>query len=88
MSPHRSPANHAAVELRRALQLIRPKLPQWSPVVLQASAAAKTGLAEVWDAVQKFKGAMEPGNLILEKRKRQCEKWMWSEFETLVSAAI
>ncbi len=80
-------AERAAAEYHGALQFLRPPSPAWRPPVLLCSAATGAGIAEVWDAVGRFRAAMEGGGALAAKRAEQARAWMWSEVsETLVAA--
>jgi len=72
-------ARLAAAEHTGALQLMRPRLPQWTPLVLLASALKNTGIAEVWQAIADFNQIMEKDNALSERRSGQACKWMWEE---------
>jgi len=80
-------AGRAVAEYQGALRFLRPPSPAWRPPVLLCSAATGAGIAEVWDAVGRFRAAMEDGGARAAKRAEQARAWMWSEVsETLVAA--
>lgn len=47
-------ARHSAADIRRALQLVRPKYMWWQPKVRRVSAISHTGIDTAWDIVQEF----------------------------------
>ena len=51
-------ARRAAAEYQGALGFLRPPSPAWRPPVLLCSAATGAGIAEVWDAVERFRAAL------------------------------
>ena len=95
-------AGRAVAEYQGALGFLRPPNPAWRPPVLLCSAATGAGIAEVWEAVERFRAAMgdggaegsgaedggaEGGGALAAKRAEQARAWMWSEVsETLVAA--
>ncbi|HIP78335.1 MAG TPA: methylmalonyl Co-A mutase-associated GTPase MeaB, partial [Kiloniellaceae bacterium] len=53
--------------------------PNWRPPVLRCSALMGTGIAEVWETVQKHRAVMEANGARAAKRSAQAGAWMWSE---------
>lgn len=74
-------ANHAAAEYRHALALLRPPVEGWQVPVLQASAAEKRGIGDVWQAVGDYRDAMTASGAWANRRSRQARSWMWGEIE-------
>ncbi len=82
-----APAEQAAAEYRGALQFLRPASRAWKPEVLKCSSLNGTGMAEIWDATQKFRAALGAVGELESKRAGQALAWMWSEVsETLLAA--
>ncbi|MFQ5775907.1 MAG: methylmalonyl Co-A mutase-associated GTPase MeaB [Kiloniellaceae bacterium] len=80
-------AERAAAEYRGALQFLRPASRIWRPPVLKCSALTGGGIAEVWEAVGRFREAMSQSGALEAKRAAQAGAWMWSEVsETLLAA--
>jgi GTPase len=78
-------AAHTAADYSAALHLVRPRLASWTPRVLTCSALTGTGIAEVWDAVVEFRGAV--AGELPAMRAEQNREWMWSEVtDTLLDA--
>jgi len=65
-------------EYESALSLIRPSSTVWQPRALLASALERTGLAEVWEAMQNHKEALLSSGELEQRRRRQSRDWMWS----------
>ncbi len=85
-------ANRAAADLRHALHLMRPLHDAWAPRVLSTSSFDGTGLADVWDAVQEHRAALEGAGALEPMRAEQLRRWLWSELreglvERFVAAA-
>ena len=51
-------AKQAAVDYRRALHLVQPPGASWEPPVLTCSAIERTGLAELWDEIERHRALM------------------------------
>ena len=80
-------AERAAAEYRGALQFLRPASKSWRPEVLKCSSLKGTGVAEVWEAVGRFRAALEAAGELAEKRAGQALDWMWAELgESLLTS--
>lgn len=75
------PARIAAGDIRAALGLMRPKSPHWRPRVLLASALGRSGLAEVWAALEEWRRTMGRAGALAERRAAQAQRWLWAEVE-------
>ncbi|MDR0737350.1 MAG: methylmalonyl Co-A mutase-associated GTPase MeaB [Zoogloeaceae bacterium] len=75
LNPHA--ANVTRAQWKQALHLLRPALAGWTPTVLAVSALKKEGVAEFWEAVQKFHDALTANGALAEKRRHQAVDWMW-----------
>jgi LAO/AO transport system kinase len=77
-------AERAAGDLRRAVQLLRPRRPGWEVGVHTCSALTGAGIAELWEAITAAHTLLREGDLD-RLRTRQNVAWMWSEVtETLL----
>lgn len=72
-------AGRAAADYANAVHLLRPKWRSWSTEVLACSALERRGITEVWDAVRRFRLAVEGSGELRAVRARQATAWMWSE---------
>ncbi len=81
-------AGRTAAEYQSALQLLRPRSPNWSPPVLLCSALTGTGVPEVWDAVTAYREALEPDGEIAGRRSEQARQWLWQEVQEGLMAAL
>lgn len=72
-------AERAAAEYHAALGLLRSPDPDWRPPVLQCSALAGTGIAEVWATIGKHQEIMEAKGARAAKRAAQAGTWMWRD---------
>ncbi|KUP97991.1 methylmalonyl Co-A mutase-associated GTPase MeaB [Thermobifida cellulosilytica] len=77
--PHEPEARRAARELSRALRLLQPVSPSWTPPVLTCSGLEGTGLDAVWEQVLAHRAALEETGELAERRSRQQVDWMWSQ---------
>jgi LAO/AO transport system kinase len=71
---HRSVADYAS-----ALGLIRPPTPEWQVPVRAVSALEGTGVREVWEDVERFRGALEKTGAWSRRRAEQARSALWSE---------
>jgi LAO/AO transport system kinase len=73
-------ANHAKVEYMHALQLLRHKSPNWTPMVQTCSSIEKDGSLDViMSAINQYKDTMVASGELFEQRKTQRRKWMWDQ---------
>jgi LAO/AO transport system kinase len=72
-------AGRAAADYANAVHLLRPKWRSWTTEVLACSALERRGIAEVWDAVERFRAAVTGSGELEAARARQATAWMWSE---------
>jgi LAO/AO transport system kinase len=70
-------AGVTAADYASALHLLRPRMPGWTPRVLQCSALLGEGIDAVWEAVHEFRAAV--GSSLPVHRADQAREWMWSE---------
>jgi len=77
--PHVQEARRAARELSRALRLLQPPSPSWTPPVLTCSGLEGSGLDEVWEQVLAHRAALEETGELAELRSRQQVDWMWAQ---------
>ena len=74
-------AGRTAAEYQSALQMLRPRSPNWAPRVLLCSALTGEGVAEVWEAVGAFRAALEGAGELAERRSEQARQWLWQEVQ-------
>jgi len=72
-------AGRTQSEYQHALRLLRPVVPEWTPTVLLTSAATGKGVAEVWQAVGRYREAVGRSGALKRRRADQARAWMWSE---------
>jgi LAO/AO transport system kinase len=56
--------------------------------VLACSALEGTGIAEVWQAVTRHRRALEAGEGIAPRRRRQSRSWLWAEVQAGLIEAL
>jgi LAO/AO transport system kinase len=86
--PHAADARTAASELRSALRLLRSAEPRpptsvdshdtTTPEVLTCSARERTGLAEVWERIERHHDDLASTGELDRRRRRQQVGWMWA----------
>ena len=81
-------AGRTQSEYQHALRLLRPAVPGWTPAVLLSSAVAGKGIAEVWDAVGRYRTAAAKGRFLERRRADQARSWMWSEISEALLAQL
>jgi LAO/AO transport system kinase len=74
-------AERARAEYGRALKLLRPLSPHWSPRVLAASAHTGEGIEAVWEMVRAQRAALEAAGDAQTRRREQARAWMWNLVE-------
>jgi len=81
-------AKRARGDYRHALRMLPPSTPGWETPVLIASATEKTGLAEIWETIEKHRELLEETGLLQERRLRQQQGWLSSMIEEAVLTAF
>ncbi|MDP7702411.1 methylmalonyl Co-A mutase-associated GTPase MeaB [Mycobacterium sp. TY815] len=74
---HLKDARMAARELAGAMRLIHPRESLWRPPVLTMSAVEGTGLAELWDTIQKHREVLTGAGQFEARRREQQVDWTW-----------
>ena len=72
------PARLAALDYRRAIHLMTPASPSWTPPVLTCSAVENTGLAEIWEQIAAHRERLAATGERADRRRKQQIGWMWS----------
>lgn len=72
-------AQRTAADHRNAVALLQPARRSWKPEVLTCSSLDRSGIDEVWQAIQRFRDAMLSSGELAMARSTQAEAWMWSE---------
>lgn len=75
---HALEAKKAARELSGAIRLIYPPNSVWLPPVLTMSALEGTGLAELWETVEKHRQVLTEAGEFEARRRAQQVEWTWS----------
>src|SRR5690625_4871759 len=75
---HLPEARMAARELSGALRLIHPRETLWRPPVLTMSALEGTGVAELWQTVQRHRRVLTEAGEFDARRRRQQVEWTWA----------
>ena len=70
-------AQVARTQLKNALQLFPAPESGWKPEVLTCSAVENTGIAEVWDMVERYVKFVKENRYFEHKRNHQSKYWMY-----------
>ena len=71
-------ARMAALDYRRAIHLMTPASPNWTPPVLTCSALTNDGLPEIWAQIEAHRERLAATGERAARRQRQQIGWMWS----------
>ena len=71
-------ARLAAADYRRAIHLMTPASPNWTPPVLTCSALTNDGLPELWEQIVAHREKLTATGERAQRRQRQQIGWMWS----------
>jgi LAO/AO transport system kinase len=69
-------AQLARIQYNNAIHLFPKKESGWEPNVLTCSSTAKTGIAEVWEHIEKYKSLTIQNGYFSTKRNQQATYWM------------
>lgn len=72
-------ARRSAAEYASALRLVRPSSAEWQVPVSAISALEGTGIAELWDAVERFRMLHQQTGAWARRRAEQARAALWSE---------
>jgi LAO/AO transport system kinase len=72
------PAALAAGDYRRALHLLQPAGPNWTPPVLTCSGLDGTGIDELWQQIELHRSLLDASGERAERRRTQQVEWMQS----------
>lgn len=74
-------AQEARREYEKALRLLNPVSPTWSPPVMTCSALTLAGIEDIWKTVLKHRTLLSETGELQENRKKQAVDWMWALVE-------
>jgi len=77
----RAAAEQARHDYAAAVGLIRPATAHWKPEVLTCSSTEIKGIDRVWDAVERYRRALNGPDGIAARRRAQAQNWMWAEVD-------
>jgi LAO/AO transport system kinase len=72
-------ARRSIADYANALRMIRPSVADWLVPVRAVSALQGTGIAEVWDEVERFRAALERTGAWSRRRAEQARAALWAE---------
>ena len=71
-------AKRAASEYMRALHILRPVSPNWTPSAYTCSALNGGGLEDIWRGIETHRSIFTGSGEFVGKRREQRVRWMWS----------
>ena len=71
-------AKEARREYERALHLLRPSSPTWTPPVLTCSAMTMDGIDQIWKTILSHKQKHSSSGELEQTRRQQAVDWMWA----------
>lgn len=84
----RSAAETARQVYEAALRYLRPPSPHWHTTVVTCSAAANTGVRELWDRIAEHHAMLVSTDALAEKRRLQRMEWLWRMIEHRLLASF
>ena len=78
---HLVAARRARRYFMAALRVVRPTDVGWRPPVLLTSGLERSGLDDLWQALENHRGHLETGGGLERRRRAQQHRWMWSLVE-------
>lgn len=81
-------AQQSAGDYRHALQLLRPRTPDWNVEVQTCSARDGVGIGKAWDTMTRHQAVLEDSGRLNELRAEQARTWMWSEVQDSLVADL
>lgn len=72
-------AERARRDYGAALHLLRPSSEDWHPKIFLCSSLSGTGISDIWDATEDFKGIKQKSGDFNKRRRAQAKAWMWDE---------
>ena len=81
-------ANAAAAEYRAALHILTPQSRNWQPPVITVSGLKNIGLDALWDRIEEHRRIMLESGELVERRRQQQVRWMWTMMDDRIRAAL
>ena len=81
-------AGRTAADYQHALHLLRAPTPGWTPEVRQCSALSGSGIAEVWQTVERFRQALGADGRLQRRRSEQAKAALHRELSESLLARL
>ena len=81
-------AAQSAIEYRNALQLLRPRSPDWKVEVQTCSARDNIGVADAWAVIKRHQDTLQSSGELASRRAEQARSWLWSEVKDSLLADL
>lgn len=72
-------AQRTVADYRNALRLLRPRSPNWTPVVESCSALTNVGVDAAWAHVVSHHHSLDDAGELKQRRANQSRAWLWEE---------
>lgn len=81
-------AKRTSSDVSHALELMRPRIKDWKVPVLTASALNRSGIAEVFDGVERYRKVIDEDGLLKLRRGQQSADCLWQETGEILLEAM
>jgi LAO/AO transport system kinase len=85
---HKQLAELTRLDYTRALHLLRPPSPSWTPRVVTASALTGDGIEPFWELVLEHRAVLEEAGELERRRRDQARAWLWRLLDDGLEAAF
>ncbi len=75
------PAQQARRAYKNAIHFYPPKSSGWTPEVMTCSALEGTGIAEIWETIQRYKTTTQQNNFWTTNRQQQATFWLYESIK-------
>lgn len=75
---NRARAMAAQAEYRHALRYLTPATPGWKPPVRTCSALTGSGIAEIWQEIERFRAELTASGVFAARRREQARDWLYT----------
>ncbi|MGQ9527320.1 MAG: methylmalonyl Co-A mutase-associated GTPase MeaB [Chloroflexus sp.] len=75
---NRARAMAAQAKYRHALRYLTPATPGWKPPVRTCSALTGSGIAEIWQEIERFRAELTASGVFAARRREQARDWLYT----------
>ena len=81
-------ARVAAADYSAALRYLRSHSEHWAPRATMVSGKTGDGVDELWELVERHRATLDAADALLPLRREQTRRWLWSQVDERLSAAL